>query len=227
MRILVIGGDAVMAERIHARLQAERFTVDVADAETGLQMVRQDSYALLILDLTLPGRDGLSLCEALRAQRHAVPILLLAARDEEEQAVAGLESGADAYLLKPIDDRELLARVRALQRRERIRWFHVIRVADLEIDTSALQVRRAGRDIVLTPREFMLLEALATHAGRTLTREIILQRVWGNDSRHPNTVDFHVASLRRKIDAGHGVKLIRTVSGLGYVLCRPEGEARS
>jgi two-component system, OmpR family, copper resistance phosphate regulon response regulator CusR len=227
MRILLIGADEVLAERIPAWLQAERMAVDLApDSETGLRMAVRGSYALVILDLGLPGQDGLGLCQALRAQGSAVPILLLAAREDEEEAVEGLESGADAYLMKPLDYRELVARVRALQRRERIRWFHLIRVADLEFDTSALRVQRAGRDITLTPREFTLLEALASHAGRTLTREIIMQRVWGNDDRHSNTVDFHIASLRKKIDTGHGV-LIHTVRGLGYVLRSPESELRS
>jgi two-component system, OmpR family, copper resistance phosphate regulon response regulator CusR len=227
MRILLIESDEVMAGQIHAGLQKESFTLDVtADGESGLQMARQGSYDLLILGLRLSRRTGLSVCEALRAQRNTAPILLLAERDDEEEGVRGLEIGADAYLLKPIDLQELLARVRALRRRERIRWIHVMRIADLEIDTSALMVRRAGRDISLTPREFALLQALATHQGRTLTREIILHRVWGNDSRYSNTVNFHIASLRKKIDAGHPLKLIHTVRGLGYTLRGPDGESK-
>jgi two-component system copper resistance phosphate regulon response regulator CusR len=125
----------------------------------------------------------------------------------------------------PFDFKELLARVRALLRRDRIHQSRVIRIADLEIDTSARQVWRAGREIALTARELALLEALATHAGQTLTREFILARVWGEEDRYPNTVSFHIASLRKKIDAGYAAKLIHTVHGIGYVLRAPEDEA--
>ena len=203
MRILLIQADEAEASRIHAGLQTERFTVDVAaSGEIALQRARQGGCALLILDLTLRGEDGLSLCRALRAQQKTVPILLLAGRDEEVEGLRGLESGADACLSKPFDFKELLAMVRVLLRREKLRQSHVIRIADLEIDRSALQVRRAGRDITLTPHEFSLLEALATHEGQTLTREIILHRVWGGAHRYPNTVSFHIASLRKKIVSG-------------------------
>jgi DNA-binding response OmpR family regulator len=226
MRILLIEDDEVIAERIQDGLQRERFTVDVAaDGDTGLQMAREFPYALVILDLMLPRRDGLSVCQALRARRNTVPILMLTARDAVEDRVRGLESGADDYLSKPFDFNELLARVRALLRRDRIHKSRVIRIGDLEIDTSARRVRRAGREIALTPHEFALLEALATHEGRTLTREFILERVWGDDDGYSNTVSFHVASLRKKIDTGFAAKLIHTVHGIGYVLRDPEGEA--
>jgi DNA-binding response OmpR family regulator len=228
MKLLLIEDDEVIAERIQAGLQKARFIVDIAaDGETGLQMAREGFYALVILDLMLPGRDGWSICEALRARRNTVPILMLTARDGVEDRVRGLESGADDYLSKPFDFNELLARVRALLRRDRIHKSRVIRIADLEIDTSGLRVRRAGREVSLTPHEFALLEALATHEGRTLTREIILERVWGNDDRYSNTVNFHIASLRKKIDRGYAMKLIHTVHGLGYVLRGPDGEAKS
>jgi DNA-binding response OmpR family regulator len=228
MRILLIEDDEVISERIQSGLQKERFIVDVAaDGETGLRMAREGSYALVILDLMLPRRDGLSVCETLRARRNTVPILMLTARDAVEDRVRGLESGADDYLPKPFDFNELLARVRALLRRDRIHKARVIRVADLEIDTSARQVRRAGRAIALTPHEFALLEALVTHEGRTLTRELILERVWGDDDSYSNTVNFHVASLRKKIDTGYAAKLIHTVHGVGYVLRAPEGEEKS
>jgi DNA-binding response OmpR family regulator len=228
MRILLIEDDEVIAERIQSGLQKERFIVDVAaDGETGLRMAREGSYALVILDLMLPRRDGLSVCTTLRARRNTVPILMLTARDAVEDRVRGLESGADDYLPKPFDFNELLARVRALLRRDRIHKARVIRVADLEIDTSARRVRRAGREIALTPHEFALLEALVTHEGRTLTRELILEPVWGDDDSYSNTVNFHVASLRKKIDTGYATKLIHTVHGVGYVLRAPEGEEKS
>ena len=138
--------------------------------------------------------------------------------------VEGLGLGADDYLPKPFDFNELLARVRALLRRDQIHKSRVIQIADLEIDPAARQVRRGGQEILLTPREFALLEALARNEGRALTRDYILERVWGNDESYSNTVSFHVASLRKKIDAEHAVKLIQTVHGIGYALRGPEGE---
>jgi DNA-binding response OmpR family regulator len=225
MRILLIEDDEVIAERIKVGLERARFTVDVAsDGETGLEMAREGPYAVLLLDLMLPGRDGWSVCEALRLRRNPVPILMLTARDAVEDRVRGLETGADDYLPKPFDFNELLARIRALLRRDQMHKSRVIQIADLEINTSARQVRRGGREIILTPREFSLLEALARNEGRALTREYILERVWGDDESYSNTVSFHVASLRKKVDAEHDVKLIHTVHAVGYVLRGPGGE---
>jgi len=227
MRILLIEDDEVIAERIKAGLERARFTVDVAfDGETGLQMARDGPYALLILDLMLPRRDGWSVCEALRLRRNPLPILMLTARGGVEERVRGLNTGADDYLPKPFDFNELLARVRALLRRDQIHKSRVIQIADLEIDPAARLVRRGGQEIVLTPREFALLEALARNEGRALTRDYILERVWGNDESYSNTVSFHVASLRKKIDAEHAVKLIQTVHGIGYALRGPESEGK-
>jgi len=227
MRILLVEDDEVIAERIKAGLERARFTVDVAfDGETGLQLARDGPYALLILDLMLPRRDGWSVCEALRLRRNPLPILMLTARGGVEERVRGLNTGADDYLPKPFDFNELLARVRALLRRDQIHKSRVIQIADLEIDPAARLVRRGGQEIVLTPREFALLEALARNEGRALTRDYILERVWGNDESYSNTVSFHVASLRKKIDAEHAVKLIQTVHGIGYALRGPESEGK-
>jgi two-component system, OmpR family, copper resistance phosphate regulon response regulator CusR len=226
MRILLIEDDDVIAERIKVGLERARFTVDVAsDGETGLEMAREGPYALLLLDLMLPGRDGWSICEALRLRRNPIPILMLTARDAVQDRVRGLETGADDYLPKPFDFNELLARVRALLRRDQMHKARVIRIADLEINTSARQVRRGDKEIVLTPREYSLLEALARNEGRALTREHILERVWGDDESYSNTVSFHVASLRKKVDAEYEVKLIHTIHAVGYVLRAPGGEA--
>jgi two-component system copper resistance phosphate regulon response regulator CusR len=225
MRILLIEDDEVIAERVKVGLERANFEVDSADdGETGLQMAREGDYALLILDLMLPGRDGWSVCEALRRRRSAVPILMLTARDEVADRVRGLELGADDYLTKPFAFDELLARVRALLRRERVHRSRVIRIGDLEIDTTARRVERGGREVSLTPHEYALLEALAANEGRTLSREVILERVWRDDESISNTVSFHVASLRKKIDADFPVKLIHTVHGVGYVLRGPDDE---
>ena len=223
MKILLVEDDEVIARVVKAGLEKAHFTVEIAeDGEIGLELARHGSYSLLILDLMLPRRDGLSLCQALRARRNPVPILMLTARDALDDRVRGLETGADDYLCKPFEFPELLARVRALLRRERVHRAPVIRVADLEIDTGARVVRRGGREVHLTPREYSLLEALAANEGRTLTREVIVERVWGDEDSYSNTVSFHVALLRKKIDAEWPVRLIHTVHGVGYVLRAPE-----
>jgi two-component system copper resistance phosphate regulon response regulator CusR len=223
MRILLVEDDEIIAERVKAGLEKAHFEVDLAaDGETGLQMGRAGDYALVILDLMLPRRDGWSVCEALRRGRTAVPILMLTARDEVKERVRGLELGADDYLTKPFAFDELLARVRALLRRERVHRSRVIRIGDLEIDTTARRVQRGGQEVTLTPHEYALLEALAANEGRTLSREMILERVWRDDESSSNTVSFHVASLRKKIDADFPLKLIHTVHGVGYVLRGPD-----
>lgn len=225
MRILLIEDEAPIAAVVKKGLEEARYRVDVAsDGVTGLQMALAEGYSLILLDLMLPGRDGWSVCEALRSRRVRTPILMLTARDTVQDRVRGLETGADDYLPKPFDFAELLARVRALLRREQIHKSRVIRVADLEIDTAGGRVSRGGQEIRLTPREYSLLEALAANEGRVLTREVILERIWADDESYSNTVDVHVGVLRKKIDAGRPVKLIHTVHGLGYTLRVPEPE---
>lgn len=225
MRILLVEDDEVIAERIRVGLEKVHYPVDVThDGESGLQMARDGSYGLVILDVMLPRRDGWSVCEALRLRGKKVPILMLTARDTVDDRVKGLDLGADDYLPKPFDFKELLARVRALLRRDSVSRSNVIRVGDLEVNSAGRTVRRGGRDIALTPHEFSLLEALARNAGRTLTREMIQEVVWGDDESYSNVVSFHVASLRKKIDAEAPVRLIHTVYGVGYVLRAPDSE---
>jgi len=222
VKILVVEDEGPIASVIRRGLEEARFTVDVAgDGETGLQMAREGEYALILLDLMLPRRDGWSVCRELRALRHTTPILMLTARDAVEDRIRGLETGADDYLPKPFDFGELLARVRALLRRDKVHKTRVIHVGDLEIDTAGARVWRAGLEIPLTRREYTLLEALAVNEGRVLTREVILERVWMDEESYSNTVDVHIGLLRKKIDAGHAVKLIQTVHGLGYTLRVP------
>lgn len=225
MRVLLIEDDEPIAEVVKAGLEEARLTVDVAtDGETGLRMALGGEYAAIVLDLMLPRLDGWSVCRALRARRDTTPILMLTARDAVADRVQGLELGADDYLPKPFDFTELVARVRALLRRDRIHKSQVIRIADLEIDTASATVRRAGREVHLTPREFRLLEALAAHEGHVLSRERIQERVWGDAESYSNTVDVHITALRKKIDAGHEVKLIQTVHGIGYTVRTPDTE---
>jgi DNA-binding response OmpR family regulator len=226
LKILLVEDEGPIATVIKQGLEEAHFRVVVAgDGETGLRMALQEEPALIILDLMLPGRDGWSVCQALRSRRVTTPILMLTARDAVEDRVLGLETGADDYLAKPFDFSELVARVRALLRRDKVHKSGVIRIVDLEIDTAAGIVRRAGQEVHLTRREYTLLEALAVNEGRILSREMIQERVWMDEESYSNTVDVHIGLLRKKIDAGSDVKLIQTVHGLGYTLRAPDPQA--
>lgn len=208
-------------------LERAGYQVEVADdGLSGWELAKEGGYVLILLDLMLPGLDGLELCRRLRARRDRTPILMLTARDAVPERVKGLEAGADDYLPKPFAFEELLARVRALLRREGVNKSSVIAIRDLQIDTTTRRVLRAGEELSLTPREYSLLEALAKNEGRALTREVVLERIWGDEGRTgSNTVDVYITMLRRKIDSDTDIKLIHTVHGVGYVLRRPlEGE---
>jgi two-component system copper resistance phosphate regulon response regulator CusR len=226
MRVLIVEDEPVIAEAIKEGLEEEHFQVDIApDGRTGLRLAEERPYAAIILDLMLPGVDGWTICQRLREQGIDTPILMLTARGAPDERVRGLETGADDYLPKPFHFPELLARVRALMRRDRQYRGKVIRIDDLVIDTQGRRVTRAGKPVSLTQREYTLLEALAAREGHVLTRETIQERVWMDDASlasYSNTVDVHIGQLRKKIDGGHPVKLIHTIRGLGYVLRRPE-----
>ncbi len=203
-------------------LEDAGYSVDTEeDGEKGLQTAIDGNYQLIILDVMLPSRDGWSICETLRLQRNRVPILMLTARDTVQDRVHGLDTGADDYMPKPFDFRELMARVRALIRRDKIHKSRTLRVADLEIDTLERKVRRAGEAIHLSHREYDLLYALAARPGAILTREMIQEGVWMNEDAFSNTVNVYVGMLRKKVDAGHDVKLIQTVRGIGYSIVAP------
>ena len=228
MRILLIEDETGIANLIREGLEEAKYRVDVAaDGETGLRMALEETYHLILLDLMLPGRDGWSVCEELRSRRDRVPILMLTARDTVKDRVRGLDAGADDYLPKPFDFQELMARVRALLRRDKIHRTRVIRVGDLEIDTAQHRVTRAGAEIHLSHREYDLLEALAANESKVLTREAIQERIWMNEEAGYNTVNVYIGMLRKKIDANHTVKLIHTIHGVGYTLRVPEGDENS
>ena len=223
MKILLVEDEAGIATLIRRGLTNANYAVETAaDGAKGLEMALENAYSLIILDVMLPGLGGWRVCEELRARRRQTPILMLTARDAVEDRVRGLELGADDYLSKPFDFRELLARVQALLRRDRVHRARLIRVADLEIDTAQRRVTRAGVEIGLSHREYELLEALASHESQVLTREVILERIWMDDDSYSNTVDVYVGMLRKKVDAGHAVKLIQTVRGTGYTLRVPD-----
>ncbi len=223
MRILLIEDDQLIRDVLTRGLEEDRlYTIETAaDGKTGLRLALDGDYAVIILDLMLPGLDGWRICEELRVRRVQTPILMLTARDAVQDRVRGLESGADDYLTKPFDFDELLARVRALIRRDKRYKARVLRIGHLEIDTGTRQVTCDGEEITLTLREYTLLEALAMNEGRVLSRDAIQYRVWNNDESTSNTVDVYIGLLRKKIDADRTVKLIHTVHGLGYMLKHP------
>jgi DNA-binding response OmpR family regulator len=222
VRILLVEDDPVIGAEIKSALQGEGYMVEhVTDGVQALEAQPYGDFKLILLDIMLPKMDGWAVCERLRQKKVATPILMLTARDSVDDRVRGLEGGADDYLSKPFDVRELLARVKALIRRDKVHRTGKIQISDLEIDSNAKTVRRAGKDIHLTPREYSLLEALARNEGRTITREVILEGVWNNEERLENTVNFHITSLRKKVDADFEPKLIHTVHGFGYVLKSP------
>jgi DNA-binding response OmpR family regulator len=219
MRILLIEDEEDIADAVRLGLEDAQYNVDVAaDGQTGLQMAEEQEYALILLDVMLPGISGWEVCQQLRERRDLTLILMLTARDAPQDRVRGLDLGADDYLPKPFDFPELLARMRALLRRDKMHRTRVIRIADLQIDTSARRVFRKGKEISLTEREYTLLEALAAHEGRALSREYIQDRVWQDEASSSNTVDVYIRLLRKKIDPDYPPKLIQTVHGIGYAM---------
>jgi two-component system, OmpR family, response regulator len=223
MRILVIEDDVKTASFIRKALRGEGFAVDVChNGDDGLHLAETTPYDALVLDIMLPGRDGLSVLRRLRERRNAVPILLLSARGDVHERVDGLNAGADDYLPKPFALAELIARVRAMGRRGNESRAAVLQVADLTLDTLTRDARRGTTVIDLTAREYRLLEFLMRSAGRVCGRMSILEKVWDYDfDPGTNLVDVYVRRLREKIDADFDIKLIHTVRGVGYVL-RPQ-----
>jgi DNA-binding response OmpR family regulator len=220
MRILLAEDDVQVARFIRRGLREEQYAVDVApDGEEALFMAQTGEYDLILLDWLLPKRDGIDVLRALRSQGVTVPILVLTGRGELRDKVEGLDAGADDYLTKPFRFEELLARVRALLRRRGDLVPTLLRVADLELDGLRHRVERGGREIPLTNREYALLDHLMRHAGEVVTRTALSEHVW-EQSFDPlsNVIDVHVARLRRKIDDGFALRLLRTVRGKGYVL---------
>ncbi len=213
--ILIIEDQEKLAKNIAAYLETEFHTVSLAfDGEAGLHKALVDDYDLIILDLNLPKLDGLQVCSLLRKEGNTVPVLMLTARVGVEATVAGLDIGADDYLPKPFELSELLARIRALLRRQSPTKTPLLALADITLDTNTHEVRKAGALVNLAPREYSLLEFLFRHQGIAQDRLTILERVWGEspDLIFSQTVDVHVAYLRKKV----GKTIIKTVPGKGY-----------
>jgi heavy metal response regulator len=220
MRILIVEDEKKVARFIQQGLEEEHYAVDVAqDGERGAGMAETQAYDLVILDVMLPGMNGIEVTRRLRAKAITAPILMLTAKTATEDKVAGLDSGADDYLTKPFAFAELLARVRSLLRRGSLEKSAVLSIADLELDTITHKARRASRAIDLTAKEYALLEYFLRNKDRVLSRTIISEHIWDyNFDTGTNLIDVYISHLRNKIDSGFERKLIHTVRGVGYVM---------
>jgi len=220
MRILVVEDDKAVAGFLKKGLEAEQYAVDIAsDGEEARFMAEEFDYDLVVLDLNLPRVDGFEVLSQIRAKKSSLPILVLTARVQVKDRVNGLDRGADDYLTKPFSFSELSARVRALLRRSGRPSELVLRIGDLEMDRVERTVKRGGRRIELTPKEFALLEYLMRNVGRRVTRTMIVEHVWNlSFDTMTNVVDVYINYLRKKVDEGFDPKLIQTIRGVGYQL---------
>lgn len=227
MKILVIEDDKKVAQALKKGLESERYEVELAQTgEEGFLLINARKFDLIILDLMLPGRDGLEILAAVRGRNDKTPVLILTAKDAVEDKVVGLDAGADDYLVKPFAFPELLARIRALLRRGTNGQVIKFKLDDLDMDLVRRVVTRAGRSISLTVREFELLEYLLRNQGRIVTREMLARDVWKETQRATpldNVIDVHIARLRKKIDEPSATKLLRTVRGVGFILTEKDG----
>lgn len=220
MRILLAEDDPAVASFVRRGLREEQYAVDVAkDGEQALVRAQTDPYDLIILDLVLPKRTGLEVLQTLRANKISTPVLVLTAKGQPEDRVNGLNLGADDYLPKPFRFEELLARIRALLRRRGDLTPTVLRADDLEVDLLRRRVLRGGKELLLTGREFAVLEYLLRHPNQVVTRTMLAEHVWEHDfDTFSNVINVHIARLRRKIDDGFSRKLLQTVRGTGYTI---------
>ncbi|MFC8517835.1 response regulator transcription factor [Streptomyces sp. NPDC057257] len=218
--VLVVDDDAAIRRSLERGLRLSGFRVRTADGgREALAAIRDTPPDVLVLDISMPGMSGIEVCERLRGEGQDLPVLMLSALDETADRIAGLQAGGDDYLVKPFALQELVLRLRALLRRRPPSGREVLRVAGLVIDPAARTAERDGRQLELTRREFELLEVLARNAGLVLTRDQLLERVWGYDfDVRTDAVDTFVSYLRRKLEADGGTRLVHTVRGVGFVL---------
>jgi DNA-binding response OmpR family regulator len=218
MRVLVVEDEVNLAKAVAQGLQAEGYDVEVShDGEDGLWRAREGQFDAIVLDIMLPGMNGYRVCAELRREEIWTPILMLTAKDGEYDEAEGLDTGADDYLTKPFSMVVLLARLRALIRRGTAVRSPMLSVGELRLDPASRECRRGNDEILLTPREFAVLEALAAEPGRALTKQALIDRVWGLDyGGNPNIVEVYVGYLRKKIDRPYGTEMLQTVRGVGY-----------
>jgi two-component system OmpR family response regulator len=220
MRILIVDHDIRLASLIRRRLRTDGLLADVAvKGEDALWMAASSPYDAITLDMLLPGMGGLEVCRRLRADRVQTPILMLTARDAVEDRIAGLDAGADDYLVKPFDFRELRARLRAVSRRGPVERATVLNVAGIELDPATRRVRRGGEEVSLSMKEFQVLEVFMNHPDQVLSRYQLLEGAWDNGYNHrSNVIDVYVRYLREKLDRSFGADSLETVRGVGYRL---------
>lgn len=220
MRILLVEDDQKLAGYLQKGLTEEQYAVDVYhDGVKGRYWATEVEYDLIILDIMLPGKDGMTVCQELRQKGILTPIIMLTAKDTVEDKIKGLDLGADDYLAKPFSFDELLARIRALLRRSQNYKAQTVQVADLELDPASHTVTRAGQEITLTGKEYALLEYLMRNKGRIVTETNIIDHVWDMQAEpFTNVVSVYIHYLRNKVDKGFGKKLIHTVRTIGYVM---------
>ena len=222
MRILLVEDEAPLANRIKNVLKNERYQVEIAfDGSDGLDEALTETYNLIILDILLPGMDGIEVLKEIREAGLKVPVIMLTAKDKVQDKVGGLDAGADDYLTKPFAIPELLARIRSLLRRDSEDKTSVLRAGDLEVDTTKREARLAGAEIKLTPKEYSLLELLLYNKNRVLSRLSIAEHVWGDNFdmfSMTNFVDVHIKNLRKKLKDDGDDRLIQTVRGVGYII---------
>jgi heavy metal response regulator len=225
MRILLVEDEPHIADFVRRGLTEHGYSVDVAtDGEEALAWPSVADFDVIILDVMLPIRDGVDVCRSLRSSGVRTPVLMLTARDAVEDRVRGLDSGADDYLVKPFAFTELLARIRALSRREPALIGTELRVGDVVMDTAARTAKRGDAEIRLTAKEFAILEYLMRHPDQVLSRTVIAEHVWNYDfDNATNVIDVHVKNLRKKIDGPAATKLIHTVRGFGYKISARAG----
>lgn len=223
MRILLVEDEKRIADFIARGLKEERYAVDVApDGEEGWFLAEVNSYDLMIFDIMLPKKDGVWLCRELRKKKINTPVLMLTARNAVRDKVSGLNSGADDYLTKPFAFEELLARVKVLLRRPQTQKDTVLKVGDLELNQLNHEVKRTGRAVTLTSKEYGLLEYMMLNSDQVVTRTMISEHVWNEDFHSmTNVIDVHIKYLRNKINQGFKKKMIRTIRGSGYILEAP------
>jgi two-component system, OmpR family, copper resistance phosphate regulon response regulator CusR len=220
MSILIVEDEKKLVDILKRALKGERYSVDVAyDGEEGLEKAMKNNYALIILDIMLPKKDGFAVCKELRQHQIHTPIIMLTARGSVEDRVTGLDVGADDYLMKPFGLNELFARIRAVLRRPKVTEANITKVADLIIDRKKHEVTRAGKVIPLTPKEYKLLDTLITNPGEAINRRKLIDHAWGPTFKETNNeLNVHIRYLRSKIDGGKNKPLIHTVRGVGFVL---------
>lgn len=220
MKILVIEDEKKLSEILRKALTAERFIVNLAfDGKEGLDKALKNDYALIVLDIMLPSMNGLEVCTTLRSSHIHTPVIMLTVRETIEDRVKGLDAGADDYLTKPFGIEELFARIRTVLRRRKTTESNVFKIADLILDTKKHEVTRAGKVIPLTPKEYRLLYTLMRQTGAALSRQQLIDVVWGNNFKETNNdLNVHMRYLRRKMDSEPYKPLIHTVRGVGYTL---------